>query len=81
MYTSLLCFMTPSQNGIQHKSPARVRAEGAVCWGEVGAEIATMACSVHGRLEEEAGEGTREDGEVQGQAKAPSLELQITIRL
>ena len=83
---------------------ARVPPKGAVHWGDVGAEIATMACSVHGwwcespflrqtnrslrgragaflpsgsGLEEEAGEGTREDGEVQGQVKAPEEAAQV----
>ena len=81
---------------------ARVRAKGAVCWGEVEPGGTTMACSVRlcwcappfqgeaqrshrGRtgaflpsgsgLEEEAGEGEGEDGEVQ--AKAPEDAPQV----
>ena len=81
---------------------ARVRAEGAVCWGQLEPGRAAVACLVHrwwcepqfqseaqeslrGRagaffpsgsgLEEEAGEGTREDGKVQ--TKAPEEAAQV----
>ena len=82
---------------------ARVRAKGAVWWGELESRGTAMACSVQRRwcepqfqseaqgslrgragaflpsgsgLEEEAGEGPREDGKVQARAREEAPQVQ-----